>query len=490
MRPSILKLTGSSNFLLDNVTFNTGINPERPLQPGNNGGLNRYFALDIQECQNFTVKNCNFTGNGSGSYFRQLTCDYFTVESCRVYDGIAKTAPDGFDDQVQGITALACTNFTYSNCTSGNLLTWDNRSSSGDLQNTYQNINTRSFSFSGSTNFTVVGCHAYMSSQGFDITGSGTNTQFVVSSCTADTVEAVGFKAANGPHQGIFDSCVAKNAGLYSFVVSSSSNLNDHDSARYITFNNCKAIDTGYISGTDWRGLGARTDAFSALAGTTSDTEVLPLRCSFSNCEVWQENSVVDNAYFTNITIPDITADEGSTGAYANTPRGMVTHNCFTGGRNKTNIKAQFTGHIGPVSTSLALTQDVPITFSSGQGWFDIPWDSEVYDNHNLHNSSEAPERLYVRESGTYMINATIAVSERPDNISLRLLQNGELMPGGPYASMAGIDQGIPTILPLTWTGYISCGTKPKNSNSRILGHYLPVDHFCQHSFRTKFVFN
>ena len=149
----VLKIT-NGGFLLDNVTFIYGDKPTR-LKSGTNGGISDYFGLRVEGAggstpNDFSLRDCKFTGDGSGTHLRILNCHDFSVRGCYVFNSKAQD-PLGTDDQMQGMSFVGCYSFSVSDCTARNLLTYEYRAFSVtgvNTQNTYTNIETRGFSFS------------------------------------------------------------------------------------------------------------------------------------------------------------------------------------------------------------------------------------------------------------------------------------------------------------------------------------------------------
>ncbi|UAW01091.1 tail fiber [Synechococcus T7-like virus S-TIP28] len=452
----VLRIT-NGDFVLDTVKIIYGDSPLRTTS-GPNGGLNQYQGVRVEgdgtRPSNFTLRDCLFTGDGSGTHVFIVSCDDFSVTGCHVYDSKAQD-PLGTDDQLQAFSILNCSRYTISNSTVRNLLTYETRafaSTGVNTENTYTNINTRGFVNSMGSDYSVVGCHATLVDQGFDVTGSGVNTRWIFSACTAYKCGAIGFKAANGPSFGMFSDCIAKEVGLYSFLASSNNDLNDHDTARYISINNCKAIDAGTASSLDWDFLGNGSKAFAALAGDTSDTNFLPLRVEMHGCSVIQENSTVSIAFHSTQVLPDIA--DGDT--FGDKPLGTVLRDCSAYATSPGAITTRFSGPIGPVFCNVGLGNSVDITSYAGS-WFAIPFGSEISDSFNMHSTNN-PERVYVREPGIYTVDCNVATSERPDNLALRLKKGGNEVTTG-WASERGLDQGIPNGIHLSWTGYIDSPT-------------------------------
>ena len=448
---TMLTVDGCDGFVIDNVTFNWGSNPESPLNTGINGGINLFFTIDILDSSDFTVENCKFTGNGTGTFFRALRCEHFSVDNCHVYDNQTRT-PNGLDDQLQGFTFLNCSNFTVSNSTSRNLATWDNRETIYGQPNpnyqTYQFFQSRGFSFSRSSDYSCVGCHSENVGQGFDITGSGTNTRFVVSACTATSCDAVGFKAANGPSFGTFDSCIAKDIGLYAFTFSGHDNADD-PTPRYITFNNCKAINTGVVINTPWE----TPRAFGVLGENNALGK--PQRCAINNCEVYNEDGVASTAFFSSLSVPDITTSNFENGTFVDEFYGAVTNNCFVASND--NILEDYTGAIGPIKCLLSLSTDTLFKSTDDAQWKIVEMDNKVSDNYNLNNQNENKERIYIRESGYYRIKANILTSPRPDSLFIRVMISGEDQLQS-WNTNTGVDQGIPSTITTDLIKYIEKG--------------------------------
>ena len=472
----VLKIT-NGGFLLDNVTFIYGDKPTR-LTSGPNGGINEYFGLTVEGTggatpNDFSLRDCKFTGDGSGTHLRILLCHNFSVRGCHVFNSKAQD-PLGTDDQMQGMTFVGCDSFSVSDCTARNLLTYEYRAFSVtgvNTQNTYTNIETRGFTFSGNSDYSVTGCHSEYVSQGFDITGSGTHTRWTISACTAFNCGSVGFKAANGPSYGMYSNCIAKNVGLYSFVGSTGTDLNDHDIARYLTFSNCKAIDTGYVTSFDWSSKGLPTRAFAILSGdVVSGTDIYPLRVFMEGCQVYQEEANVASAFYSSQTIAPIVAGDTD---FAMPPRGTVTTDCGIYPIKPGSIAENFTGTIGTPFVSLGLNNDVVLTPNVG-AWIDISWTSVKSDPFKLHNINDRPDLIYIRDSGLYSISATVATSERPDNLLLRVLRNGNEIDGA-NSSVAGLDLGVPTSISLNVTTSLEANQSIRLQLLPFIGNTFPT---------------
>ena len=489
----ILKIL-QGNFTLDNITFNWGDSVFSPNRAGDpNLGINSYFAVDVNAENNFVppppdpgaervlfsdfiIRNCKFTGNGSGTFLRTNHCHNFTIDNCHVYDCKSSVAQDGsqtnIDDQIQGISSLNCYDFTVSNCTARNLLVWDPREKFPDPVNPgekidnnvwkkYANNESRGFSFSYSQNFSVIGCHSYNVGQGFDITGSGIPQRFVVSNCTADTCGSIGFKAANFPRDAIFDSCIARNIGLYAYTCSQTSYnpIDNGDKAiRYITFNNCKAIDTGYVTPDhyDWQTIGVPPRAFGILSPSGTLKE-LPYRVSINNCEVANENTgwVLPTAFYSSLKLDPVSTSPDNRNTFADGPlKGVVVNNPTYSDHN---IRDIYTGTIGPMICTLGIKDDIENWLTVDDGaFYPVDWTEKITDPFNLQGKDDTAN-VYIRQSGYYTVTAQLSVKDRPDNILLRLHSDSGVLKGA-YGSASGFDQGVGQSASLNWTGYLLAG--------------------------------
>lgn len=452
----VLKVT-NGGFVLDNVTFMYGDKPTR-LTSGTNGGIDVYFGLTVEGSggttpNDFSLRDCKFTGDGSGTHLKIQSCNNFSVRGCSAFNSKAQD-PLGTDDQIQGLTFIACDSFSVSDCTTRNLTTYEYRDSSVtgvNNQNTYTTMNTRGFTFSGSSDYSVTGCHAELVNQGFDITGSGIQTRWTISACTAFNCGTIGFKAANGPSYGMYSNCIAKNTGLYAFVGSTGKLLNDHDIARYLTFSDCKAIDTGYVTCFDWNGSGNLTRAFAILDGdSASGTDIYPLRVSMNGCQVYQEEANVTSAFYSSQTIAPIVSGDTN---FAMPPRGTVATNCGVYPVKAGSITEDFSGAIGTPLVSLGLNSDVVWT-PNVANFTPINWTLVKSDPFKLHNINDRPDLIYIRDSGLYVISATVATSERPDNLLLRVVHDTTVIDGA-YSSAAGLDAGVPSAISLNVTAHL-----------------------------------
>ena len=474
----VLKIT-NGGFVLDDVTFIYGDKATR-LTSGTNGGMSSYFGLRVEgsggnKPSDFSLRDCKFTGDGSGTHLRILSCNNFSVRGCHVFNSKAQD-PLATDDHLQGFSFLACDSFSVSDCSARNLLTYEYRSSAVtgvDTQNTFTNIETRGFTFSGNSDYSVTGCHSEFVNQGFDITGSGTHTRWTISACTAFNCGTIAFKAANGPSYGMYSNCIAKNTGLYSFVGSTGKDLNDHDTARYLTFSNCKAIDTGYVTCFDWDRAGNPSRAFSILGGDdASNTAELPLRVFMDGCQVYQEEADVTSAFYSSQKIDPIISDGQINTDFAMPPRGTVTTNCGIYPIKSGSITDYFKGAIGQPLVALSLLDDVVWT-PNVAAWTDISWTSVKTDPFKLHNIDDHPELVYIRESGFYSISATVSTTERPDNLILRVLQNGNQVDGA-IATIPGLDQGVPNAMGLNVTTYLPANASIRLQLLSYIGNIFP----------------
>ena len=129
---------------------------------------------------------------------------------------------------------------------------------------------------------------------------------------------------------------------MYSFVGSTGQDLNDHDIARYLTFSNCTAIDTGYVTSFDWHSKGGHTTAFAVLDGDkVSGTDIYPLRVFMNGCQVYQEKANVESAFYSSQRIAPIVAGDNH---FAMPPRGTVTADCGIYPIKPGSIVESFTG--------------------------------------------------------------------------------------------------------------------------------------------------
>ena len=290
-----------------------------------------YRGLLVEDCKNFTIRDCQFTGNGAGSHLWVNKSERFSIDGCKVYDSNAGDTTVS-DDLMNGVYASRSKYFTISNCTSSNL------TCNGVARF------TRGYITGQCNNFSIVGCNASVVDQGFDLSGSNegvpyfTNSRFVISACTANVCSQWGFKFANAPEFGMVSDCVANKCGRSSYSIAASGT--EPSPTRHITVNNCLAINTGY-PGPSGVNTG-ETFGFEVLNG---DIITTPLRIEFNNCSVIQEDYTIQAAYKSSVVMPSPNE--------VRPPTGSILQNCNQSQRIAGQIRQEFIGSIGPQAIQL-----------------------------------------------------------------------------------------------------------------------------------------
>ena len=83
----VLRIDNSNGFLLDNVKFIYGDSETRATSQSQDAGVStKYRGLFVVGCRDFTIRDCQFTGNGSGSHLYVNQGERFNIDGCKVYD--------------------------------------------------------------------------------------------------------------------------------------------------------------------------------------------------------------------------------------------------------------------------------------------------------------------------------------------------------------------------------------------------------------------
>jgi hypothetical protein len=264
-----LRISGISNFFLENVTVNMGSTVGTQSTSGNsNTGVKiagsqsgTGTGTTTTYIDNFSVSNVRVTGNGCGTGFFVLHAREFTIEGVRVHDRVSGGASaDPTNDSQNGIVFENCRLFSVSNCVASNLLT---RLSSVDTLKW-----TRGFLFAECSEFSAAGCVADTCDQGYDFSGSVSDTSpstyagnrnFTLSNSVAQGCGIYGFKFANVTHDGQIVGCVANDTGGFGYVVSTQDPsaitlTNNAFRTQNLEFVGCRAINS---TGSNWASLTA-----------------------------------------------------------------------------------------------------------------------------------------------------------------------------------------------------------------------------------------
>ena len=328
----LIKVENSDNFLMDNVKFIYGDSPTRATSQASNPNVTTsYRGLWVDGCKNFTIRDCQFTGNGAGSHLWVNKSERFSIDGCKVYDS---NASDGSanNDLMNGIYASRSKYFTIANCTSDNL-----------TANSVARL-TRGYITGQCNNFSIVGCSASVVDQGFDISGSNegspyfTNSRFVISACTTNVCSQWGFKFANAPEFGMVSDCIANKSGRSAYAIAASGS--EPSATRHINVNNCMAINTGYPGPSNVPSNA--TFGFEVLNG--NGATITPLRCEFNDCSVIQEDYTIEAAYKSSVSVSTSQIDP---------PTGSILQNCNMSEKVQGQIRQEFIGAIGPQAVQL-----------------------------------------------------------------------------------------------------------------------------------------
>jgi hypothetical protein len=300
-----LRISGISNFFLENVTVNMGSTVGTQSTSGNSntaikiGGSQSGSGSSTTTTyvENFSVSNVRITGNGCGTGLFVVHAREFVVDGVRVHDRISGGATaDPTNDSQNGIAFENCRLFSVSNCVTSNLLT---RLSSVDTLKW-----TRGFLFAECSEFSAAGCVADTCDQGFDFSGGVADTSpstyagnrnFTLSNSVAQGCGIYGFKFANVTHDGQIVGCVANWTGGHGFTVTT------QDPAAYTLTNNayrtqnlefvgCRAIQSaeGINGGTtpagkNWAGLTETGFRIGGVAGHSYPRNIKFIDCVVSN---------------------------------------------------------------------------------------------------------------------------------------------------------------------------------------------------------------
>lgn len=407
-----LSIVGISNFFIDNVKINMGVNVTTLFNDDAIAGLEilgLHLGTVNTYAENFTVTRVAVTGNGCGSAIKIRHSKRFVVESCLVHDRISGSSPDPTNDSQNGFQILNCADFTLANSNVYNL-----NSRIGGIDSHKW---TRGFLFVEIRDCVIVGCNSTSVDQGFDFSGSYAsadgytgNSRFTISACTANSCLTYGFKCANVTKDALLTGCIANNTGTIGFVFSPSSVAitgNEQYNTQNIDVVGCKVVN---VLGTGWVGVNA--EGFRVMSNPTYTT--YPRGIRFSSCSVTDTQAILTTLKgFVSDVVPIVYPTAGYNTTIANT-----TTNCTVG----SGIPSAFDS-IGPIVCL--------VTSSTTQSIADatdtlLLWNANLIDNSGLHSVASNTDKIYIKDAGTYQINTQI---DFPANATgargIKLFKNG-----------------------------------------------------------------
>ena len=443
----ILRVDNGNGFLIDNVKFIYGENPQRAT--GYSTAItNIYRGLRIENGKNFTIRDCEFTGNGAGTHLFVNTSEKFSIDGCKVYDSNAND-PAANNDAMNGIYVARSKYFTIANCTSDNL--------------TVNGVArfARGYITGQCNNFSIVGCSASVVDQGFDISGSNegspyfTNSRFVISACTANVCSQYGFKFANAPEFGMVSDCVANKCGRSGYSIGATGT--EPTATRHINVNNCMAINTGYPGPS-----GVNTTETFGFEVVNGDTTITPLRCEFNDCSVIQEDYTIQAAYKSSVSI---STDQ------VRPPTGAILQNCNMSQRIAGQIRREFQGAIGPQAVQL---RGASWTYPGNSVPNLVYWSQdgdENWDPQNMHNRGTS--QVYIKDTGIYTVTCGLSFSPGAQDYTIRIKNNGRNFRAWEHSAAA--NTGVNTFVNVSWTGRQSAGSYLE-IDAQQNGGYGPID--------------
>jgi hypothetical protein len=428
-----------SNFFIQNVTIDRGNVPTAPLYDANpNSGLNYLSGLRISGVDNntpstnFIIDNVEVTGDGPGSMLRLDYCEFFRVSNCNVHDANARKTPEAADDVLQGIYFNECSSFTAVNCTVDKLYNYYSAA--------YTNKYTRGFAVGGCRIFSLTNCVVSLTDQSFDFTGSTGNRWFAVSNCTANAGGSYGFKFANSAYEAQVVGCVSKRAGRAGFVVSGPTQVSN-PTPQKLDFVGCRAIDTGYVSSTDW---GTRVGFLVERAGGAIN-DYAPNGIRFIGCTATDSQSPARTIYgFLN----DVYQTEYPTSGY-NTAIANQIVDCSA------DSTMTFASGISP---NLAVMNGGGVLSIGNAAWETVYWPNDRFDDTGIHNADPLyNENVYIKTPGWYRVEASLAFATNATGIrGAQILQNGVVLDRG--AGRTGAITGAQSIVNASTIIKCACG--------------------------------
>nr|WP_247650835.1 right-handed parallel beta-helix repeat-containing protein [Sphingomonas sp. S2M10] len=339
--------------------------------------------------ERFQISNVRVTGNGCGAGIQVRHAKRFVVDSCIVHDRIAGSTPDPNNDSQNGIELVNCANFALANCEINNLRT--------RLGGTPTSKWTRGFTFVECRDGAITGCVAVGCDQNYDFSGAYVsslgwtgNQRLVVSGCVSANAGTYGFKFANVTRDCLVTGCLAANSGRIGFVFSPSNVALPSGLEKLNTQNidvvGCKVVN---VLGTSWAGAGA--EGFRLMSNPTYPNWPQGIRLKACHVADSQDVATTLTAYSSDVVPLEYPA------AYVPS---YITE--CTADASVANFTTSDFGKNAAVATgSGALT-------IANSAWADVTFDLDVIDPQALHSVTSNTQRIYVRDTGWYDVQALI----------------------------------------------------------------------------------
>jgi len=430
-----LKLVGISDFFIKDVSINMGSNVTTLFADDGNSGIYIGGSSPSSYITNFNVSNVKVTGNGCGAGIQIRHAKHFTISDCKVFDRISGSSPDPTNDSQNGIEFINCHRWSGRSLVVHNLKT---RLGGVDTVKW-----TRGILCAEAVDCALSGCSSSEVDQGFDFSGGYVaadgylgNRRWSLSNCVASSCNTYGFKFANVTKEGTVVGCVASNIGTIGFVTSAPSSITAGQEkliTQNIDFVGCKVIN---MLGTGWSGAGAT--GFRVMSNATYPT--YPRSICFHDC-------VVLDTQDTPTTLSGFVSDAAPP-TYGETDYGKdvasTTIDCTVG----PGIATPYSG-IGP--PLCVITGSGTQTIPNGT-YTEISWGTEMSDTSRLHNPASNPEKIYIKKSGWYTINAQISFDTNATGVRIiRLRKNGAVLDRSTMtaAPVTGASSSIATTVPV-----------------------------------------
>jgi hypothetical protein len=405
-----LSFVGLSNFFIDNVNINMGSNIATLFSDDGNSGLYVGGAAFNSYAENFKVTRVTVTGNGCGTGIHIRHAKKFTVENCLVHNRISGSNPDPTNDSQNGIEFFNCEKFTGINCQVNNLQT---RLGGVDTRKW-----TRGILMVETRDCNLVACNASSVDQGFDFSGAYAaatsfigNRRFVISDCVANDCFTFGFKFANVARDGLVVGCIANNTSSFGFIFTPSAVVLPVGLEKYNTQNidvvGCKVVN---VLGDGWSGSGAQGFRVSANANYLD----YPRGIRFKDCYVadTQDTPTTDDAFVSDVALPTY-----STTGYNTNIANTIT-NCAA--------DSTVTTFASGISPNIALVTGNGNQSIPNNAWTLVNWNTNIYDDSNLHNTASNNTFIYPKTPGWYRVNGAVRfAANATGQRGIRIAKNG-----------------------------------------------------------------
>lgn len=414
-----LRIIGLSDWTLENVVIDMGASIDTLFSDDGTSGLYVGGTDATTYAERFQISNVRVTGNGCGAGIQIRHAKRFVVHGCIVHDRLAGSTPDPTNDSQNGIELVNCANFALANCEVNNLRT--------RLGGTPTTKWTRGFTIVECRDGAITGCVAIGCDQNYDFSGAYVSTlnwignaRLTVSGCISANAGTYGFKFANVTRDCLVTGCLAANSGRIGFVFSPSNVALPAGLEKLNTQNidvvGCKVVN---VLGTSWAGAGA--EGFRLMSNPTYPSWPQGIRLKACHVADTQDVPTTTVAYSSDVVPLDYPA------AYV--PSYLTE---CTADATVPNFTTSDFGKNAAIATGSAA---ISIAHSS---WADVTFDVDVVDPQALHSVTSNTQRIYVRDTGWYDVQALIRFAMNGTGLRQARLKKNNVVIDRTTASVAG----------------------------------------------------